>query len=98
MVNFVLKCGGFLGILFAIYLVSELRRKPTSENPNPNNLDVYIIGIVAAILNYYAFPYVLLFVIQCITTVVVGMVGAFAIFTPILIGIAIFAFVYRLFK
>ncbi len=98
MVDLILNYGGFLGILLAIYGVSELRKKPTSEDPNPNNLAVYIIMVLGAILNYYVFPYVLLFAIQCITTIVVGVFGAFAIFTPILIGIAIFAFVYRIFK
>ena len=98
MIDLILNYGGFLGILLAIYTVIELRKKPTPEEPNPNNLAVYIIGVVGAILNYYVFPYFLLFVFQCIMALVVGTVGIFAVFTPLLIGIAIFWFVCRLFK
>ena len=98
MVNFVLKYGGFVGILLALYAIFELRRKPSAVNPSTNNLDVYIIGGLGAILNYYVFPYVLLFAIQCVTTIVVGTIGAFAMFVPLLIGIAIFWIIYKLFK
>lgn len=92
MEEFILKYSGILGILAALYVVFILKGKTKPENPNTNDLGVYVVGIVLAVVWYYLTPFFLLLIIQFAATYVIGFLAIIIMFAPLLIVIAIVTF------
>lgn len=96
--DLIFKYSGIIGVIWLLYEVYNAREQPTTENPNPNNLTLYLLGLLGAVICYFIVPITIVFAVECLVALVGGMIGAFVMFAPLLIGIAIFGWLFNLFR